>query len=120
MKDIVIVYGTDTLPTAYAMNVANYYGLNVVREGSGEWPCPLSMRKVKRVLQIQMTPDFEWIGRLIREGYTPMVVHYTELPFASPNLELPPAPVTANTEPCPRCGRISSHPEGWHYCHKER
>ncbi|HGM7366759.1 TPA: hypothetical protein ACKQGF_000972 [Serratia marcescens] len=22
-----------------------------------------------------------------------------------------------NTEPCVICGVVSSHPEGWHYCH---
>lgn len=25
-----------------------------------------------------------------------------------------------NTEPCAICGTISSHPEGWHYCHGEK
>lgn len=116
MKDIVIVYGIETLPRAYAMNVANLYDLNIVREGAGEWPCPLAQRKAKRVLQIQMTPDFDWIARLIREGYTPMLIHYTDLPYASPNQVLPPDPVSA--EPCPRCGRIPGRPDGQHYCHK--
>ncbi|EPE3622664.1 hypothetical protein ACSIA8_000663 [Serratia marcescens] len=24
-----------------------------------------------------------------------------------------------NTEPCVICGKISSHPEGWHYCNRK-
>lgn len=26
--------------------------------------------------------------------------------------------VTAELFTCPRCGRTTTHPEGWHYCHK--
>lgn len=26
--------------------------------------------------------------------------------------------VTAELLTCPRCGRTTTHPEGWHYCHK--
>ncbi|HBR6843333.1 MAG: hypothetical protein E6Y01_08440 [Klebsiella aerogenes] len=26
--------------------------------------------------------------------------------------------VTAESFTCPRCGRTTTHPEGWHYCHK--
>ncbi len=25
-----------------------------------------------------------------------------------------------NTEPCVICGVVSSHPEGWHYCHGQK
>ncbi|EPQ4369215.1 TPA: hypothetical protein ACGR6A_001635 [Klebsiella aerogenes] len=27
-------------------------------------------------------------------------------------------PVAAEPFTCPRCGRTTTHPEGWHYCHK--
>ncbi|MFI3013449.1 hypothetical protein ACH7BS_20210 [Klebsiella aerogenes] len=26
--------------------------------------------------------------------------------------------VSAESFTCPRCGRTTTHPEGWHYCHK--
>ena len=26
--------------------------------------------------------------------------------------------VTAEPFTCPRCGTTTTHPEGWHYCHK--
>ncbi|MGP3038436.1 hypothetical protein [Serratia nevei] len=30
-----------------------------------------------------------------------------------------PDDLEANTEPCVICGKISSHPEGWHYCNRK-
>ncbi|WP_267712574.1 hypothetical protein [Klebsiella pneumoniae] len=27
--------------------------------------------------------------------------------------------VTAEPFTCPRCGTTTTHPEGWHYCHKQ-
>ncbi len=32
--------------------------------------------------------------------------------------ELESRTVTAESFTCPRCGRTTTHPEGWHYCHK--
>ncbi|EMB4312466.1 TPA: hypothetical protein ACXJR6_003699 [Klebsiella aerogenes] len=32
--------------------------------------------------------------------------------------ELESRPVAAEPFTCPRCGRTTTHPEGWHYCHK--
>ncbi|WP_325080260.1 hypothetical protein [Klebsiella aerogenes] len=29
-----------------------------------------------------------------------------------------PRPVVAESFTCQRCGRTTTHPEGWHYCHK--
>ncbi|HDW1391369.1 TPA: hypothetical protein RK250_005001 [Klebsiella oxytoca] len=29
-----------------------------------------------------------------------------------------PCAVSAESFTCPRCGRTTTHPEGWHYCHK--
>lgn len=34
------------------------------------------------------------------------------------NAELGPRSVTTEPFTCPRCGRTTTHPEGWHYCHK--
>ncbi|HFZ0148230.1 TPA: hypothetical protein ACIJM1_003141 [Klebsiella aerogenes] len=33
-------------------------------------------------------------------------------------VELESRPVAAEPFTCPRCGRTTTHPEGWHYCHK--
>ncbi|HBR2686133.1 TPA: hypothetical protein L9Q38_000772 [Klebsiella pneumoniae] len=35
-----------------------------------------------------------------------------------PKLELESRIVAAESFTCPRCGRTTTHPEGWHYCHK--
>lgn len=32
--------------------------------------------------------------------------------------ELESRTVAAESFTCPRCGRTTTHPEGWHYCHK--
>lgn len=40
---------------------------------------------------------------------TAMIQHITELESRT---------VTAESFTCPRCGRTTTHPEGWHYCHK--
>ncbi|EMJ5172515.1 hypothetical protein [Klebsiella aerogenes] len=33
-------------------------------------------------------------------------------------VELESRPVTTESFTCPRCERTTTHPEGWHYCHK--
>ena len=40
---------------------------------------------------------------------TAMIQHITELESRT---------VAAESFTCPRCGRTTTHAEGWHYCHK--
>ncbi len=80
--DIVIVYGEGApeIEPKGQIAIAEHYGANIIRGNMGEWPCPLSLRDEQRVIYLQKTPEFEWVGRIIKEGYTPTVIHIDNLP----------------------------------------
>lgn len=82
--DIVVVYGPQGCgKTHNAHAIAEHYGMDTIRDGcSGEWPCPLSLRETQRVLYLCQDPalDYEWIGRVVVEGYRILVIAYDDVP----------------------------------------
>ncbi|WP_316516306.1 hypothetical protein [Klebsiella aerogenes] len=63
----------------------------------------------------QIAKDVEIKARLCRESNS----LFDRLRVAEKRIaELESRTVAAELFTCPRCGRTTTHPEGWHYCHK--
>ena len=65
--------------------------------------------------QQQNKSDFEIKARLCKESNS---LHDRLREAEKRIAELEPRTVAAESFTCPRCGRTTTHPEGWHYCHK--
>ncbi|MFL4888640.1 ead/Ea22-like family protein [Escherichia coli] len=65
--------------------------------------------------QQQNKNDFEIKARLCKESNS---LHDRLREAEKRIAELEPRTVAAESFTCPRCGRTTTHPEGWHYCHK--
>lgn len=64
--------------------------------------------------------DLEYGPRSLKEDYT--LAAYKMLLAtmdAEPDIDYS-ALRYENAEPCAVCGKVSSHPEGWHYCHGKK
>lgn len=65
--------------------------------------------------QQQNISDFEIKARLCKESNS---LHDRLREAEKRIAELESRTVASELFTCPRCGRTTTHPEGWHYCHK--
>ena len=87
--DIVIVHGPKGCgKTRNMYRIANYFGMNVIRDGQccSEGPCPISLRKSQRVLYLCTKEEMldprtiERMGRYVAEGWVIRAIAYDQLP----------------------------------------
>lgn len=84
------------------------------------WIAPESEAFSGEFVECHNGPDAQYLKLLSPENVRALVEALEKAQQRISELESPTFTFEVTAEPftCPRCGTTTTHPEGWHYCHK--